>query len=74
MSRETLLNALACVAPKRREEAYFDACNKPEALTRVRVESPLTLRNCDEARGVVLATAEKRWAERRAIEILEAMM
>jgi hypothetical protein len=54
-----------------------DTCNRPEAeraeVFRVRVDNPLTLRNWLDARGV-LATAEKRWPERRAIEIREAMM
>lgn len=40
----------------------------------MRVDSPLTLRNWLDARGVVLATAEKRWPERRAREIREAMV
>lgn len=54
--------------------AYLEACSSPEALVRVRVDRPFTLRSWEEARGVVLATAERRWAERRAMEILEAMM
>lgn len=55
-----------------------ETCSKPEAeraeVLRVRVDNPLILRNWLDARGVVLATAEKRWPERRAIEIREAMM
>ena len=55
-------------------KAYLEDCRSPEALVRVRVDRPFTLRSWNEARGVVLATAERRWAERRAMEILEAMM
>lgn len=74
MRRETLLSALALIATRARRKAYLEDCSSPEALVRVRVDRPFALRSWNEARGVVLATAERRWAERRAMEILEAMM